>query len=173
MNVTGVSVQCDLCGRETGNLVLHRRACGSRVAVRIERSGCHAQPETTLRPAQKLLGAVTELDIARVMFGLESGVRLYLTPNGRWCAPSASNLVYLTRLSQTVREMIRTGLVRHWRDRNGDHLAPAKVHALGPDGLSACHFPGETLGPMRSRLTRNMLLVDCLDCEEAVTRAQT
>lgn len=157
---------CEKCGRETGALVRHQRHC-TAASVRIERSGCHAQPESTLRPAQRLLGGVTELDVARVMHGLESGVRLYLTPGGRWCAPTDTNLTYLSRLSPTVKEMIRTGLVRHWRDRNGDHLATAKVHLLGPDGLSACHFAGETLGPMRSRLSRDMTVVDCLDCEQA------
>jgi hypothetical protein len=107
------------------------------------------------------------------MHALESGVRLYRTPHGRWCAPKGTTLNGLGRLSAAVGEMIRTGLVRHWRDRNGDHLVPAKVHLLAPDKRSACHFAGEDMGPMRSRLSEDMAIVDCLDCEESARRIQT
>lgn len=157
------SRDCDRCGRSTGNLVIHQRACIGNIA---DRAGAHAQPESTLRAAQRFQHGVTELDVARVMAELESGTRLYLNRMGRWYAPGG-RLRGLHRLSPAVHEMIRTGLVRHWRDREGDHLVPAKVHLLGTDGQSACHFVGEDMGPMRSRLTDEMTLVDCLDCERA------
>lgn len=132
----------------------------------IERAGTHAQPEDTLRPAQRLQMGVTELDVARVMHELERGVRLHRSRLGRWAAPAGSRLG--NKASPTVQEIIRTGLVRHWIDRDGDHLIPAPVHLDLGDRQSACHFIGEDLGPMRFRLSADIDLVDCRDCQQAV-----
>ncbi len=132
----------------------------------IERAGTHAQPQDTLRPAQRFQHGVTELDVARVMHDLERGVRLHRSRLGRWFAPEGARMNNKT--SPAVQEMIRTGLVRHWIDREGDHLIPARVHLDLGDRQSACHFVGEDLGPMRSRLTKDLDLADCLDCQQAV-----
>ena len=128
---------------------------------------------TLLRPAQRFLEGVTSLEVARVMCELESGVRPYLSVTNRWCAPNGTKLHGINiRLSTIVGEMIRTGLVRHWRDREGDHLVPAKVH-LTLNGLdSVCHFVGEDLGPMRSRLVSDATLADCLDCEHVIAHGR-
>lgn len=159
---------CEGCGQETGGLTVHQRSCRNTKAI-IERAGAHAYAWKDLRAAQRLQHGVTELDVARVMCGLEQGARLYLSRTNRWCAGRGSALHSLERLSPTVHEMIRTGLVRHWRDREGDHLVPARVHFMGPDRKSACHFAGEDLGPMRARLSQDMAVVDCLECEAIQT----
>lgn len=132
----------------------------------IARSGLHATPADTLRPAQRFQYGVTELDVARVMHELERGVRLHRSRLGRWAAPAGSRLG--NKASPAVQEMIRTGLVRHWIDRDGDHLIPAPVHLDLGDRQSACHFIGEDLGPMRSRLTGDLALIDCKACIDAV-----
>lgn len=161
---------CGTCSRPTGNLVMHERSCRkpSRALdeALIARSTAHVFPREVLRPAQRFQHGVTELDVARVMHELERGVRLYLNRLGRWCAPSGSRLGNKT--SPAVQEMIRTGLVRHWKDREGDHLLPAKVHVDLGNHQSACHFIGEDLGPMRARLTVDLALADCLACLDAV-----
>lgn len=132
----------------------------------IERAGTHAQPQDTLRPAQRFQHGVTELDVARVMHELERGVRLHRSRLGRWAAPAGSRLG--NKASPAVQEMIRTGLVRHLIDREGDHLIPARVHLDLGDRQSACRFVGEDLGPMRARLTKDLGLFDCPACEDAV-----
>jgi hypothetical protein len=162
---------CRTCARETGNVAIHERYCRPKPSdALVERCGTHAMPEWDLRPAQRLQGGVTELDVARVMLELERGVRLYLNRMGRWCAPTGSRLG--NKVSPTVHEMIRTGLVRHYKDREGDHLVPAKVHLDLGDRQSACKFVGEDLGPMRSRLTMNLDLCDCSDCCEVVATGE-
>lgn len=159
---------CAKCGRETGALAVHERHCRPvQLDQRlIDRSGTHAMPADQLRPAQRFQMGVTELDVARVMHELEKGVRLHRSRLGRWSAPAGSRMGNKT--SPAVHEMIRTGLVRHWVDCDGDHLIPAKVHFDVGSRQSACHFVGEDLGPMRSRLSTDIDLVDCKDCEEAV-----
>lgn len=132
----------------------------------IARSGLHAAPADTLRPAQRFQDGVTELDVARVMHELEKGVRLHRSRLGRWAPPAGSRLG--NKASPAVQEMIRTGLVRHWIDRDGDHLIPAPVHLDLGDRQSACHFIGEDLGPMRSRLSADMDLIDCRACQQAL-----
>lgn len=132
----------------------------------IERAGTHVAPADTLRRAQRFQGGVTELDVARVMHELEKGVRLHRSPMGRWAGPVGSRIG--RNCSPAIQEMIRTGLVRHWIDREGDHLIPARVHLDLGDRQSACHFVGEDLGPMRARLSRDIDLIDCRDCADAV-----
>lgn len=148
---------------------------GERHAIR---AGAHAVDESVLRTAQRWHHGVTDLAVARVMLALEyHHVRPYRSRLGRWLVPAGSPLAGHTfNLSPVIGEMVRTGLVRHWQDRNGDHLIPAPVHLLGRSmvfpGLiathSACLFVGEDMGPMRSRLVEDLSLVDCLACESAV-----
>lgn len=159
---------CTKCGRETGALAVHERHCRPvQLDQRlIERAGTHAVPTDQLRPAQRFQMGVTELDVARVMHELERGVRLHRSRLGRWAGLAGSRLG--NKASPAVQEMIRTGLVRHVIDREGDHLIPARVHLDLGDRQSVCHFVGEDLGPMRSRLTKDLGLFDCPACEDAV-----
>lgn len=132
----------------------------------ITRAAAHAVDPEKLRPLQRFAPYVTDVQVARIMMALERGTVLYRSRLGRWLAPTGSPISQ--NLSPAVMEMIRTGLVRHWIDREGDHLIPAKVHLDLGDRQSACHFVGEDMGPMRSRLVQDLSLVDCLHCCDAV-----
>lgn len=144
---------------------------GQRFATR---AAAHAAHESVLRTAQRWTDrTVTDEGVARVFLALEYyGTKPYRNTQGRWYAPTGTSLSGLgNNLSAVIREMIRTGLVRHWRDREGDHLIPAPVHlrALRSHNYSACLFVGEDMGPMRSRLVDDLDLVDCLACLDAVS----
>jgi hypothetical protein len=144
------------------------------------RAAAHSAPTGSLRIAQRWHDPhVTDENVARVMLALEYyRVRPYRNTAGRWYAPAGSSLTGLgPNLSTVIGEMVRTGLVRHWRDRDGDHLIPAPVHYLertvSPLGgvvsvHSVCLFVGEDMGPMRARLVERLELVDCLACCEIV-----
>jgi len=143
-----------------------------------DRAGAHAAAESALRAAQRWQHGVTDLAVARVVYALERGTRPYRNRSGRWYAPTGSPLAGMGQsLSTVINEMVRTGIVRHWRDREGDHLIPAPVHLLvkdieAPAGAvlrhSACLFVGEDMGPMRARLIDQLALVDCGNCEQAI-----
>lgn len=136
------------------------------------RAGAHAAAPAVLRVAQRFQNGVTDLDVARVMRELELGRRPYMNRGGRWFMPSGTGPTGMGyKLSTIVNEMIRTGLVRHYRVHEGNHLIPAPVHARNRDNprVSACLFVGEDLGPMRARLVDRLDLVDCLACEAAIS----
>lgn len=137
----------------------------------IQRASAHAAAESTLRVAQRFQHPVTDLDVARIMRLIEMGHHPYMNRGHRWFMPSSAPIMgHNYKTSQIINEMIRTGLARHYRDREGNHLIPAPVHYRNPDShnLSACLFPGEDMGPMRARLVDRLDLVDCLACEQAI-----
>lgn len=178
---------CPGCKKETGGLKYHMRYClfvdhsalESLAESLTERAASSAAAETGLRPAQRFQSGVTDLDVSRVMIALERGVRPYRNRAGHWLAPTGTALEGMgstgvgRNLSTVVNEMVRTGLVRHYRDREGDHLLPAPVHfrivEADSSRHSACRFTGEDMGPMRARLIDRMDLVDCLACEAVVS----
>jgi len=139
------------------------------------RASAHSADPSVLRVAQRFQELVTDLDVARVILALERGANPVRNRADRWSMPSWNQLRGMSsgRLSNAVREMIRTGLVRHYRDHDGDHLIPAPVHfrMIHQDATqtSACLFVGEDLGPMRARLVDRLDLVDCLNCEAAIS----
>lgn len=144
------------------------------------RAAAHSADPGVLRGLQRFQTYVTDLDVTVVMFAIERGARFKNNRVGGWVAPAGLTRLSPARLSNTIREMIRTGLVRHYRDRNGDHLIPALVHLRATTEAeyhghminvqhSACLFVGEDLGPMRSRLVDRLDLVDCLACEQVVS----
>lgn len=132
----------------------------------VVRASAHVRPADELEPLQRFALGVSEEAVARLLLWLERGTVLHRTRLGRWYAPVGHPLG--RHVSQVVMEAVRTGLVRHWVDREGDHLVPAKVHVAGEDGRSLCHFAGENLGPMRARLVTvsDLAIADCLDCTE-------
>jgi hypothetical protein len=140
----------------------------------ITRAGAHAAAEMVLRPVQRFMYEVTDLQVARVMRALESGAEFTYCGGPSWMAPLGHPLdspEWRRRLKRVIPEMIRTGLVRHYRTPlGGNHLIPSPVHARNLDdrNLSACLFVGEDRGPMRSRLVDDLLDVDCLACERAI-----
>jgi hypothetical protein len=131
------------------------------------RAAAHVRPWNELRHAQRFATGVTEECVARVMLLLERGARPYLSAYGRWNC-SGGPIPAPKNLTNVIGEMIRTGLVRHWRDREGDHLLPAPVHMRAEDGMSRCRFAGEAMGPMRSRLVSDVRHADCRDCEAGI-----
>lgn len=137
----------------------------------IIRASAHSAAPAVLRAAQRFQDGVTDLDVARVMRLIELGYRPYVNRNHRWFMPSGAPMQGQNRsVSTVINEMIRTGLVRHYRDREGDHLIPAPVHCrnLTDPSVSACLFVGEDMGPMRARLVDRLDLTDCLACEQAI-----
>lgn len=141
----------------------------------IIRAGAHAAAEVVLRPAQRFMYGVTDLQVARVMRALEAGVDFTYLGGTGWMAPLGHGLntpEWQRRLRRVIPEMIRTGLVRHYRGPlgGGGVLIPAPVHARNLDdrSISACLFVGEDRGPMRARLVDDLLNVDCLACEAAL-----
>jgi hypothetical protein len=183
MTVRALS-KCPGCQRWYGNLTFHAQTCLAAITVTeaeaelespwVIRAGSHAA--LPVRAAQRFQNGVTDADVALVMYALETGARPVLNRAGRWLAPDDSAGIFsgLRRnLSTVVHEMVRTGLVRHVRQRQEPQnvLVPALVHLKdGEPGewRSACLFTGEDLGPMRARLVDDLSLVDCLACERVV-----
>jgi hypothetical protein len=157
-----------------------------RTQAFIVRAGAHARALAITPRAQRWLEGVTDEDVAAVFYAIEAeGVRMHRGATGRWLADLSDRPWTVLRhrrgvvgrhLSVAVKEMIRTGLLRHWVERTPggdvDHLIPALVHLKDPREpvWSACRFTGEDFGPMRSRLVEDLALVDCLECEQAVAR---
>ena len=132
-----------------------------------------AHSDAAPHAAQRFQHGVTDQDVAAVFYALEAEeVELYRNSAGRWLVPLGARgfrkgLVG-RNLSVVVTEMIRTGLVRHVIERGVDYLVPARLH-LADGRVSACRFTGEDMGPMRARLVIDLALVDCLECESAVS----
>lgn len=162
---------CAYCSRVVGGLVVHERYCLKRDwdaetvsrAHFIARASAHAT--ATPRAAQRWQNGVTDLDVASVLFAIEAnGFQPHRNAAGRWLGMRMDR-----NLSTVVNEMIRTGLLRHVMilvpgTPAQDAVVPALVHLKGADGWSVCHFTGEDMGPMRSRLLMDLALVDCLHC---------
>lgn len=185
--------KCRYCELETGGLVVHERACTrrgteaevARMDVFLTRAATHARAEAVTPAAQRWREGVTDEDVAAVMYALEATDALfYRNPRGRWLyagvGPWGAGRHRINpggrQLSTIIGEMIRTGLVRHWvrhtPSGDRDHLIPARVHLRDPydHRFSACKFPGEDMGPMRARLTDDLSIVDCLECELCMAR---
>lgn len=165
---------CTGCGKPFANLANHAPYCleidhdaeAAKDQSFIDRAAAHAT--AIPRAEQRWQHAVTDQDVALVMYAIERmAVDIYLNRAGQWVGWRVGTGI---RLNWVVSEMIRTGLLRHVIQHGQHHLVPALVHLKGPDGWSACHFTGEDLGPMRSRLVTDLSLVDCLECEAAVAR---
>jgi len=148
---------------------------------RCVRAAAHSIPYHRLRLQQRWQRGVTDEVVAMVMFALEDGAAVRRTFTGRWTPdtrtmpwPIEPSRLWRPNLTAVIDEMIRTGLMRHVvvREQGNevDYLIPAPVHLMSEAGLSACLFVGEDMGPMRSRLVRDLTLVDCLDCEATVAR---
>jgi len=131
----------------------------------IMRAGSHARAQAALRPSQRLQHGVTELAVARLLHGLESGHRVVRTATGQYRAHTGP-LRGLANLTTVVQEAIRTGLVHYSGPVGGPGtLTAARVHLRAlryPDGATC----GEVAvaGPFRLRLVDDPLYVDCLSC---------
>lgn len=180
---------CDVCGRSTGNLARHRPACAKRNGDPItattnlpERdrneiiwAGAHAAAEITLDWDQQYQDGVTDLDMARLLRGLDQGALIVPSRNiNRWRSegpsPLRSERGYARRaLTTVVNEAVRLGLAFIQRDRTGPatwrtYVASAPVHMRSRFNRArpACGGPNTTI--KRYRLVDDLTLVDCQAC---------
>lgn len=138
----------------------------------IERAGTHACAEIVLPAELRFTPPVTDLDIARLMYALESGTPVVAGGPQRWTVPDHSPLMK-KNLARIVDEALRFRLVWAVSEEKAPgvvliRLEPAAVH-FGTDvrkpmcdGLSA---PGP--GPRRYRVSSNWRVVDCAACLQA------
>jgi len=127
-----------------------------------ERATTHCRQKLT-RVAQQFQHRITDEESAKVMFAVEAG---YEFNHGRVYWRCAMRMAMApARLHAIITELVRTGLLRDYRDPRTSvrTLLPAHIH-LDVHGGSACRFVGEDLGPMRTRLSDDLALVDCRDC---------
>jgi hypothetical protein len=167
--------RCPLCGRETGNPGRHVPAC-ERDRALIARAGAHAAEPASLHPYARLQHGVTDLAVARLLRGLETGAEVY--PEGRgWKARRESPLGRLSALERVVNECIRTGLVHTATERTGPAawrtwLVPAITHAHHPEDRNRPGCLADiTAGIKRWRLLDDLTLVDCQACVDALGEA--
>lgn len=183
MTITSQGIICPVCGGSfrKGGYSRHRGACGrDRTAFelqagtpadlrRIERAGAHGVHAELLEPEFRLGRGVSDLDVARLMLALESGVQVIQGGRGGWTTRGSGALARKAGLPVVVDEAIRLGLVRAVSELVGPsvhrvYVVPAPVHLRSPwDNLApACpRLPG------RYRLVKNRLWVDCKACSHA------
>lgn len=135
----------------------------------IGRAGAHVTHAALLEPAQRLRGRVTELDVARLIRSLESGVQVYRGGRFTWTSsrehPMRPDMLALTVVEGIRTELlitepleVRPGLVR------ARAVRPAPVHLSGVDNLRPrCDQRGDR-GARRWRLVRNRSYADCPEC---------
>lgn len=163
---------CPHCGRDTGNTTRHTPACGRDRAI-IERAGAHAADPEGLHPSARFRGATTDLDVARLLRALESGVVVYPERD----TFKADGNLPLPALRRTVTECLRVGLVHITSERLGPsvwrtRVVPAITHAHHPidPNRPACRVD-RVPGIKRWRLLADLTLVDCQACVDALSEA--
>jgi hypothetical protein len=137
----------------------------------IARASAHALPPHLLTPENRFGYGVDELDMARILRALETGVEFRRNSHGRWFAPPGYPRGF--RVSSVIAEGIRTGLIHDVIEREGrshvHRLVPAHVHqgvwnheraSWDPE----CMLAGHLRGPMRTRVHRDPAIVDCPSC---------
>jgi hypothetical protein len=165
---------CPECGRETGNLAVHLRACkGAQITlspadrVAIERAAAHAVAPALLPEAGRLEGTVTDLDIARLVRVLEAGGEVFQGGTG-WTTNSP--LLPKGRLTTITGEALRLGIVSAASEPAGPGvrkiwIVPAIVHLKPfPAALVPPCKPHVLPGVKRYRMLADPALVDCLAC---------
>lgn len=173
---------CPKCGRTTGNVAKHLKACEARHASLaaeaelspadlrlIERACAHAVHEEVLEPVQRFRNGVSNLDVARLLKALESGAEVIQGGSAGWTVPTGSPL-RRGGLAKTVQEALRTGLVHAVSKPTGPGvrrvwIVPADVHLTDRwDNLQPACGPGAGDGSRRWRLVRNREWADCPAC---------
>lgn len=161
----------DVC--YSGDMTIHQFPTAEE-RRRIERAGAHALRPDQLAEDNRFQGGVTDLDMARVLEALERGGSDQFRRNehGRWYALPGVPVQY--RVSATIQEGIRTGLITHTVQRPRGQawihrLVPAPVH-LGEWNHEtaawepACGLAGFNKGPKRTRVHRDPQITDCPRC---------
>lgn len=138
------------------------------------RAAAHSRAPVNL-PHSARFRNVTDEQVAGVFYLMEAeGQTFTYTRYDRWVADTSpvSRVLRKMDVDVVIREMIRTGLLRAWIDRDGQHLIPARVHFrdLNQSHLTACRDSVEGMRSGRVRTVSDLTLVDCLECEAAVVR---
>lgn len=138
------------------------------------RASAHARNDLALRPVQRWRNGVDDLGVAALLLAMEAlGVRFSHTPTGQWIPQKgkAGGILHGVDTTATMREMIRTGLVRVVQMAGQDWaVIPARVHLRSPEyaDLTACLSAVEGMREGRVRTVDDLALVDCLECEAAI-----
>lgn len=172
---------CPKCGRETGNVAKHLKACERKheeLAAEaelspedrraVERAVAHARHDEVLEPAARFRNGVEDLDVARLLRAIEAGTEVYQGGVSGWTVAKGGPL-FRRGLACIVQEALRTGLVHAVSVPTGPgvrrvFIVSANVHLTDPwDNLRpAC---GGSEDPSRRyRLVRNRTWVDCRAC---------
>jgi hypothetical protein len=157
---------CAACGLPTANAGTHGRVCTGPVAPEhrhlVLRAGAAAATPALLAADARFRG-VSDLDVARLLYALDSGTLIVLGGNLEW-AFSGRLSPFHGRLTRVVREAIRTGLAHATPQGT---LAADPVHARSSrhPATPACGAPGQ----LRYRLLggEHLGLVDCEACLDA------
>lgn len=178
---------CTKCGHRyqlaKGAVLKHEKACRgpapALAGVRTEeharlivRAGAHAVAPEDLSLLSRFLPPVTDLDMARVLRALEGGLEIVQGKRvGGWIAPDGSPLGRTGRLSATVNEGIRVGLLHQQTTRTGPatwltRVIPAVVHLRSAKELDlpACATPSFTFRRYRLMNADDLQYVDCASC---------
>lgn len=166
MTVTPLQgARCPSCTRRVANLPKHLPAC-ERDQGLIARAGAHAADPELLPEEARFQGSVTDLDVARLLLALDRGAAVWPHERG-WRTEQRTALMF-GRLSATVRECLRLGLVHTMREQTGpssfrEFLVPAITHLRhrADHRAPACPAPRSI---KRYRLVDDRVLVDCQTC---------
>lgn len=142
----------------------------------LTRAAAHSRAEMSIRRFARWRDGVTDVQVAAVFYAMESlGVPFVRSLGGKWIPPQgmAGGILRDVMTTVTIKEMIRTGLARAWRDEDGTiRLLPSRVHlaSVHDRNVTACHDPIEGMKEGRVRTVDDLTLVDCLECEASVAR---
>lgn len=139
----------------------------------INRSGAHAAAPGILAEQARFQPPVTDLDVARLLYALESGTPVVQGGDG-WTVPAHSPL-RKREISRIAREAIRTGLARPLSEPAGADIvrvrllpSPTHLRSLLEPLVPLCGFRALRYRLIyRADFQRDHALVDCDDCLRA------
>jgi hypothetical protein len=140
----------------------------------ILRSVAHVADESRLPEQMRLCNRITDLDVARLIHGIERGA-IVVQRDAVWVDRGGLMRRRMPHLTRIVNECLRLGLV----DRVSQEISPdvwrvwlsaAPVHQQAPGGGPVCPVAGERR-TRRLRLSDDPGLVDCPACLEADRQA--
>lgn len=143
------------------------------------RAAAHARHAGGLTRDKRFRNGITDEDVSAVFLAMEAfEMRFTLVPTGRWVPSGGTtidsmhgiNVLRGIGVTETIREMVRTGLANTVPRYGVTRARPARVHLRDPENrsLTICHDPLESLPQGRVRIVDDLALVDCLECELVV-----
>lgn len=167
-----LSTRCPICVRKVGNLALHQPACARKRGTpapdqrAVTRAAAHVLPDDAVTAAQRLQEGITDLDVTRLLYALETGTSVVQGGASGWTTEVPSLTLPRKGLATLVTVALHHGLVRAVSEPVAPAVrkvwvVPAPVHlgALRPSCRATRPY-----GPMRYRLTDDRTLADCQNC---------